>query len=187
MNFQVGCIYSGFSDVDLDKLKMLVWMASSKGVQFIFMGSGQIPGMRRTFEISQDEEKDKNVRFIDEYDEELSHLIISGSDIMLCPSFDDHVHQVRVKAIKYGAAPVPVNFGDNGLRQLGNDSSERSRLCEYINSAFGGMSVGEAIDEIENNPSEWNTRIKDGMAKDFSWDAECVELHISAYHAAKYL
>lgn len=34
--------------------------------------------------------------FIDEYDEELSHLIISGSDIMLCPSFDDHVHQVPV-------------------------------------------------------------------------------------------
>ena len=40
--------------------------------------------------------QDKNVRFIDEYDEGLSHLIISGSDIMLCPSLDDHLLQVPV-------------------------------------------------------------------------------------------
>lgn len=40
--------------------------------------------------------QDENVRFIDEYDEELSHLIISGSDIMLCPSFDDPQLQVPV-------------------------------------------------------------------------------------------
>lgn len=40
--------------------------------------------------------QDENVRFIDEYDEELSHLIISGSDILICPSFDDPLLQVPV-------------------------------------------------------------------------------------------
>ncbi|KAH6759912.1 UDP-Glycosyltransferase superfamily protein [Perilla frutescens var. frutescens] len=183
----VGCICSSISDVDLDKLKMLVWMASSKGVQFVFMGSGLIPGMKSTFENFQDEVKDKNVIFIDEYDEELSHLIISGSDIMLCPTFNDHLLQVPLKALKYGAAPVPVNFAESGMRQLVNDSTERSRFSKYINSAFGNMSLGQAIDEIKNNPSEWDTRIKDAMGKDFSWDSECAEVHISAYEAVKKL
>ncbi|KAG6382895.1 hypothetical protein SASPL_157387 [Salvia splendens] len=182
----VGCIYIGMSE-DFDKLKKLCWMASSKGVQFVFMRYGQIPGMTTSFEIFQAEVKDKNVRFIDEYDEGLSHLIISGSDIMLCPSLDDHLLQVPLKAIKYGTAPIPVNFPDSRFRDFGNDSSERSRFAQYINSAFGNMSLGQALDEIKYNPLEWNRRIKDGMMKDFSWESECTEVHISAYEVVKKL
>lgn len=33
-------------------------------------------------------------------------------------------------------------------RDFGNDSSERSRFSQYVNSAFGNMSLGQAIDEI---------------------------------------
>ncbi|XP_042026354.1 probable starch synthase 4, chloroplastic/amyloplastic isoform X2 [Salvia splendens] len=185
-NILVGCIYIGMSE-DFDKLKKLCWMASSKGVQFVFMRYGQIPGMTTSFEIFQAEVKDKNVRFIDEYDEGLSHLIISGSDIMLCPSLDDHLLQVPLKAIKYGTAPIPVNFPDSIFRDFGNDSSERSRFAQYINSAFGNMSLGQALDEIKYNPLEWNRRIKDGMMKDFSWESECTEVHISAYEVVKKL
>ncbi|XP_047967317.1 probable starch synthase 4, chloroplastic/amyloplastic isoform X2 [Salvia hispanica] len=183
-NILVGCIYIGMSE-DFDKMKKLCWMASSKGVQFVFMRYGQIPGMTTSFENFQAE--DKNVRFIDEYDEGLSHLIISGSDIMLCPSLDDHLLQVPLKAIKYGTAPIPVNFPDSRFRDFGNDSSKRSRFAQYINSTFGNMSLGQALDEIKNNPLEWNRRIKDGMKKDFSWESECAEVHISAYEVVKKL
>ncbi|KAL8472779.1 hypothetical protein ACS0TY_029847 [Phlomoides rotata] len=180
----VGCIYSGIIDADLDKLKMLVLMACKRGgVQFIFMGSGQTSGMRSAFEILQDEVMDANVRFIDEYDEELSHLVISGSDIMLCPSFDDPLLQVPLKAMKYGAAPVPVHFGDS--RDFGDDIGEGTKFSKYINSTFGNTSLGQAIDEFKNDPSEWNTRIKDAMRMDFSWDSECADLHISTYAGLK--
>ncbi|XP_047967396.1 probable starch synthase 4, chloroplastic/amyloplastic isoform X3 [Salvia hispanica] len=185
-NILVGCIYIGMSE-DFDKMKKLCWMASSKGVQFVFMRYGQIPGMTTSFENFQAEVRDKNVRFIDEYDEGLSHLIISGSDIMLCPSLDDHLLQVPLKAIKYGTAPIPVNFPDSRFRDFGNDSSKRSRFAQYINSTFGNMSLGQALDEIKNNPLEWNRRIKDGMKKDFSWESECAEVHISAYEVVKKL
>lgn len=40
--------------------------------------------------------QDGNVRFINKYDEPLLHLMFAGSDIMLCPSFDDPVLQVPV-------------------------------------------------------------------------------------------
>ncbi|GER28218.1 starch synthase V [Striga asiatica] len=111
-------------------LKPLVWMMSRRGVQFVFMGSSQLPGIRRALKLFQEE--DENVRFIDEYDEELSHLIFSGCDIMLCPCFDDPVLQVP-----------------------------------------------------EHNPSQWITRISDAMRKDFSWDSECADVHISAYTAVR--
>ncbi|XP_073283342.1 probable starch synthase 4, chloroplastic/amyloplastic isoform X3 [Primulina huaijiensis] len=90
----VGCIYSDISDFDLDKLKTLVWIASRRGIQFIFMRSGEIPVLSRALQLFQEEMLDENVKFIDKYDEGLLHLIISGSDIMLCQSYDDHLLQV---------------------------------------------------------------------------------------------
>lgn len=38
-----------------------------------------------------------------------------------------------------------------------------------------------------NNPSQWNRKMTDAMAKDFSWDAECCDIHVSAYAAIKNL
>ncbi|KAK4393532.1 putative starch synthase 4, chloroplastic/amyloplastic [Sesamum angolense] len=168
----VGCIYPDILDADIEKLKTLVWMASRRGVQFIFMGSSKSPSMRRELEIFEEELKDENVRFIDEYDEELSHLIISGSDIMICPSFDDPLLQVPLKAINYGAAPVPLHSADSRFRLFGDDES--TTFSQYINHTFANMSLGQAIDEIKNNPSQWNARMIDAMGKDFSWDSECI-------------
>lgn len=39
----------------------------------------------------------------------------------------------------------------------------------------------------ENNPSRWKQKIMDAMAMDFSWDAECYDVHVSAYTAIKNL
>lgn len=38
----------------------------------------------------------KNVRFINKYDEALSHLIFGGSEIILCHTYEDPVLQVPV-------------------------------------------------------------------------------------------
>lgn len=37
----------------------------------------------------------------------------------------------------------------------------------------------------KNNPSKWDKKIVDAMTKDFSWEAECCDIHISAYTAIK--
>ncbi|CAA0817240.1 UDP-Glycosyltransferase superfamily protein [Striga hermonthica] len=181
----VGSICSDVLDVDLEKLKPLVWMMSRRGVQFVFMGSSQLPVIRRALKLFQEEVRDENVRFIDEYDEELSRLILSGCDIMLCPCFDDPVLQVPLKAMKYGAAPVPINYADSRFRNFGDDSVEGTKFSQYIKYTFANMSLGQAIDEIEHNPSQWITRICDAMKKDFSWDSECADVHISAYTAVR--
>lgn len=39
------------------------------------------------------------MRFLNKYDEALAHLVFAGSDIMLCPSFDDTL-QVPVSGFR---------------------------------------------------------------------------------------
>ncbi|CAL5366571.1 unnamed protein product [Camellia sinensis] len=177
----VGCIFSEVSDVDLENLKALVCIASRKGVQFIFMGTRKIEGINRALESFEEELKDDNVRFLNEYDEALSHLIFAGSDIILCQSFDDPVLQVPLKALRYGAAPVAATLIDNQFRQITDYDFESTEFSQYINNTFGNVSLSRAIDEIKNNPSQWDRKIMEAMTKDFSWDAECCDKHVSAY------
>lgn len=40
------------------------------------------------------------MRFLNKYDEALAHLVLAGSDIMLCPSFDDTVLQIPVSGFR---------------------------------------------------------------------------------------
>lgn len=176
----VGCIFSEDSDVDLEILKSLAGDSSRRGVQFVFVGISNISGMNSEMESFQKGLKDRNVRFLDKYDESLSHLIFAGSDIILC-TFNDPMIQVPLKAIKYGAVPVPLNVVDNELRHFIDPDSQRTRLSEYIINTFANVPLSQALDEIKNKRSQWNEKIKDAMSKDLSWDAECYDVHVSAY------
>nr|GMC68009.1 probable starch synthase 4, chloroplastic/amyloplastic isoform X2 [Ipomoea batatas] len=177
----VGCILSDISDIEAENLKTLVWMALRRGLQFVFMGSNSSMAISRLLEYFQEELKDENIRFLNKYDEYLEHLVLAGSDIMLCQSFDDLVLQVPLKAMKYGSAPVAVNFADSKFRQFMDHDFENTEFLRYINTTYANLSLSQAIDELKNHPLQWNKRIMDAMSKDLSWDAECCDLHISAY------
>ncbi|KAJ6915778.1 hypothetical protein NC652_018439 [Populus alba x Populus x berolinensis] len=158
----VGCICTESLDFDLNNQKA-VWNATQKSVQ------------------------DETVRFINKYDEALLHLIFAGSDIILCQSFHDPLLQVPLKALKYGAAPVAVTSNENKFRHFVDHEQETSRFSRFISSTFGYLSLSQAVDEIKNSPSKWKQKIVDAMAKDFSWNAECYDVHVSAYTALKSL
>uniref|UniRef100_A0A2P2JVN7 starch synthase n=1 Tax=Rhizophora mucronata TaxID=61149 RepID=A0A2P2JVN7_RHIMU len=135
----------------------------------------------------QKELKDGTVRFIDKYDEALSHLIFAASDIILCQSFHDPLLQVPLKALRYGAVPVEVTFNENRQQHFADHGQETTILLQFISSTFGNLSLSQAVDQISNNPSKWKQKIADAMTKDFSWDGECCEAHISAYTGIKNL
>ncbi|GAB2232036.1 hypothetical protein Droror1_Dr00011057 [Drosera rotundifolia] len=175
----VGCLFFQVSKVDLEYLVENIRKAALKGVQFIFVGVSKIAGFNRALKSLEEELKGQNVRFIDEYDEGFSHLILSGSDIILCQSYDDPVLQVPIKAMKYGAAPIEIASIDKRFRH-DNDSGS-TQLAQYIKSTFAHTSLLHAIDEIRNKPVQWNEKIVDAMRQDFSWDGESYEVHVSAY------
>ncbi|XP_027770804.1 probable starch synthase 4, chloroplastic/amyloplastic isoform X3 [Solanum pennellii] len=183
----VGCIFSDISNIELENLKTLLWMASRRGVQFVFMSSAQTPGLNSALEYFEEEFKDENMRFLNKYDESLAHLVLAGSDIMLCPSFDDTVLQIPLKAMRYGAMPILLDFTDSKYGHFVDGDVEGTEFSRYIKDTFSNMPLNQAIDELKNNPSKWDKKILDAMIKDFSWDAECCDIHISAYTAIKNL
>ncbi|CAB4283973.1 unnamed protein product [Prunus armeniaca] len=182
----VGCIFSEVSDVDLENLRAVFRKARRIDVQFIIKGISKISSVNK-LGLVHEPLKDKNVRFIDGHDEKQSHLIFAGSDIILCQSFHDPVLQVPLKALKYGAAPIAVNSNDDGFRNFVEHDYETTNFSRFISSTFGNMSITQALDEIRNNPSKWKRKIMDAMEMDFSWDAECCDIHASAYTAIKNL
>nr|XP_034933008.1 probable starch synthase 4, chloroplastic/amyloplastic isoform X3 [Populus alba] len=186
----VGCICTESLDFDLNNQKA-VWNATQKSVQFIFMGS-KATSADGALEYLKKELKDETVRFINKYDEVLLHLIFAGSDIILCQSFHDPLLQVPLKALKYGAAPVAVTSNESKFRHFVDHEQETTRFSRFISSTFGYLSLSQAVDEIvsacmKNSPSKWKQKIVDAMAKDFSWNAECYDVHVSAYTALKSL
>ncbi|KAI3987572.1 hypothetical protein MKX01_021484 [Papaver californicum] len=178
----VGCICSDVSDIDLESLKDVIQLISQRGAQFILMGSSKIPSINTALESFQKRFEDEDVQIISTYDEALSHLILAGADIILCPSFHDPLLQMPLKAIKYGAAPVALSSNHKY-----NSGTWNTGMSEYIMTSFGNTSLSEALDQIAKNPSQWNEKVKDGMAKDFSWGAECYDIHLNAYKSIKNL
>lgn len=183
----VGCIIAEISHTDLVNLKAVVRGATRRGVQFILMVKTKKSSKDRALESTLELLKDENVRFVNEPDEGLSHLVFAGSDIIMCQSFHDPLFQVPLKALKYGAAPILVTSVDNKYRHFVDHDIESTKFSQFISSGFGKMSLSQALDEIETNPVRWKQRIMEAMAMDFSWEAECSDVHVSAYTAIKNL
>ncbi|XP_076939604.1 putative starch synthase 4, chloroplastic/amyloplastic isoform X1 [Bidens hawaiensis] len=163
----IGYMFTEDSDADLENLKSLVWDSSRRDAQFIFVGINK----KNKLDSFQEDLKDENVRFVDEYDESLLHLMFAGSDIILCSS-DDPMLQILIKAIKYGTVPAPVNVADDRLRNyLDLDNTQLTRFSEYIINTFAYVPLNQAIDEIKKKPSQWNRKVLEAMSKDVSWDA----------------
>ncbi|KAE8706994.1 putative starch synthase 4 [Hibiscus syriacus] len=183
----VGCVISEVSDFDLEKLRADVQNATRGGAQFVFLGNGAVPTVNKALRYLQEALEDSNVQFFTHCDEALSHLVFAGSDIILCHSLHDPLLQVPLKALRYGAAPVLEASSDNNFRYSADHDHEITRFSQFMRSTFGIMSLSQALDEIRNNPSTWKTKISNAMKKDFSWDSECYETHVSAYAAVKNL
>ncbi|MCD7471042.1 hypothetical protein HAX54_011322 [Datura stramonium] len=54
---KVGCIFSDISDIEQENLNTFILKASRRGVQFVFMGSGQTPGLNMSLEYFEEELK----------------------------------------------------------------------------------------------------------------------------------
>ncbi|CAL5020127.1 unnamed protein product [Urochloa decumbens] len=173
----VGCICDGYSDIH--NLKEAVHVALRRSAQVIFME--KLGSLKKSTARALKEEfinLDDNIAFIEEYDETLAHLIYAGSDIILCSSFEDSSLQIAMKAIKYGCAPVQINFPNDESRQSQGRDCRNRVMSKYIISTYGELSLLQALDSFQ---------VKDGMVKGLAWDAECYDLHWEAYSSIRKL
>ncbi|KAK3159410.1 hypothetical protein QOZ80_2AG0149770 [Eleusine coracana subsp. coracana] len=184
----VGCICDGSSDIR--NLKEAVHAALLRSAQVIFLenlGSTANSTLQELKEQLKFIEQRDQITFVEVYNEAFVHLIFAGSDIILCSSFQDRSLQTAIKAIKYGSVPVQINFPSDRSRQPEGHDCHNKTMSHYIISSYGDLSLSEVLDAFTDDPYQWDQRIKDGMAKGLSWDAECYNIHWEAYSSMRQL
>lgn len=116
------------------------------------------------------------------YDETLAHKIEAGSDMILMPSRYEPGGLNQIYGFKYGAVPVVRATGglDDTVEQW--DPEKRTGT----GFKFYGYNPDDFLAEVQNalatfrDKEAWQTLIRNGMAKDFSWEKP-IEEYIAVF------
>jgi starch synthase len=104
------------------------------------------------------------------YDNGLAHRIEAGADMFLMPSRYEPCGLNQIYSLHYGTVPIVRATG--GLEDT-VDSTTGFKFGEYSASALAGA-IGEALHAWQSKES-WIERMRNGMARDFSWEASAGE------------
>ena len=110
------------------------------------------------------------------FDEALAHLIEAGADAFLMPSRFEPCGMNQMYSQRYGT--IPIVHATGGL----SDSVTDCRPETLADGTASGFAFGEATSEAVRaavtrcvsawrDPRTWRTLQKNGMARDFSWNA----------------
>jgi starch synthase len=110
------------------------------------------------------------------YDEQLSHLIIAGADVVLVPSRYEPCGLTQLYALRYGALPLVRRVG--GLADTVVDATAVSLADGSATGfAFDEESV-PALEAVMARAADlyrqqvlWRQMMRQAMTRDFSWDA----------------
>jgi starch synthase len=120
------------------------------------------------------------------YDNALAHKIEAGSDMFLMPSQYEPCGLNQIYSLKYGTVPIVRATG--GLDDTIESWDARSgRGTGFKFTEFSGevllLTIKNALLAFRDQTS-WQTLMRNGMKKDFSWDASAKE-YIRIYERAK--
>lgn len=115
------------------------------------------------------------------FDEKLAHQIEAGSDIYLMPSQFEPSGLNQLYSLRYGTPPVVRATGgladtitDCTPQTLADGSGTGFRFVAYTPAAFQ-EATQRALDLYRQQPDSWVKLVRNGMAKDWSWDRSAVE------------
>jgi len=145
-------------------IDLVAAIAPLTGGALVVLGSGEAP-LENAFRSLALAHPDRVAARIG-YDEGLAHRIEAGSDIFLMPSRYEPCGLNQIYSLRYGTVPV--------VRATGG-------LVDTVNEATGfkfgedlAGAVGTALEEFQDRDA-WISRMRRGMAEDFSWDASAVK------------
>ncbi len=156
----------------LDLVLHIIREFMEDSVQFVVLGVGDEKYERAFRQLAADM-PDKFAAGI-YFDEELSHLIYAGADMILVPSLFEPCGLSQMFAMRYGALPVVRETG--GLR----DSVEPYNKYEHTGTGFSFanynahellFTLKDAVTLYHKNRAEWEAMVVRAMNKDFSWSA----------------
>lgn len=148
---------------------------SSRGAQFVVLGTGEAALERALADLAQAEPRRWAARI--GFDEGLAHRIQAGADMLLMPSRYEPCGLNQIYGLRYGTIPVVRATG--GLRDTVEefDPSRRSGT----GFTFGPYDAGSLLAAIDKSlachrdAEAWNTLLANAMRADFSWGRSAAE------------
>ena len=155
-----------------------MYYALHRNAQFILLGSATEPGINQWFWHEKRFLNDNpNVHLEIGFNEELSHLIYAGADLIVVPSNFEPCGLTQMIGFKYGT--VPIVRGVGGLVNTVFDRDyDQTHLPEerngYVFYQTDDSALESAMDRAiglwENYPDEFQKLIVQGMNYDYSWN-----------------
>ena len=114
------------------------------------------------------------------YDEQLSHRLIGGSDVILVPSRFEPCGLTQLYGLKYGTLPLVRRVG--GLADTVVDCSlenlDEARATGFVFDSFDAGGIDAAIRRafaLYRRKSDWKLVQKRAMLQQFGWDAAAAQ------------
>lgn len=154
-----------------------IYYALEQGCQMVLLGSAPDPAVQADFlRIKREMESSPDCHLELAYDEELSHLIYAGADMILIPSVYEPCGLTQMIAMKYGVVPVVRRVG--GLADTVFDANYSDKAFEERNGYLfddlteAGLesAMGRAIGLWFRFPEYFRQLRVNGMRADNSWE-----------------
>jgi starch synthase len=161
----------------VDLIRHGIYYALENGCQFVLLGSAPEPAVNEQFQqIKAEMDLSPDCRLVLSYDEELSHLIYAGADMILIPSVYEPCGLTQMIAMKYGSVPIVRRVG--GLADTVFDANYSDRPFEVRNGylfddltpASLESAMGRAIGLWHRFPEYFRQLRVNGMLADNSWN-----------------
>jgi starch synthase len=145
--------------------------------QFVFLGSGEQKYETALVELASSAPDRIGVQL--DFTDRLEHRLIAGADIFLMPSLYEPCGLTQMRAQRYGSPPIVRHVG--GLADTVDDGISGFAFKPYSSDAFQEATF-RALD-LFGQPSRWESMMREGMARDFSWERS-VATYLDVYRRA---
>lgn len=145
--------------------------------QFVFLGSGEQKYETALVELATSAPDRIGVQL--DFTDRLEHRLMAGADLFLMPSLYEPCGLTQMRAQRYGSPPIVRHVG--GLADTVEDAVSGFAFDPYTPEAFQEATF-RALDCF-GRESKWNTIVREGMARDFSWERS-VATYLDVYQRA---
>jgi starch synthase len=145
--------------------------------QFVFLGSGEKQYETALVELASSAPDRIGVQL--DFTDRLEHRLMAGADLFLMPSLYEPCGLTQMRAQRYGAPPIVRDVG--GLADTVEDGQTGFAFKPYTSDAFQEATF-RALDNYAQ-PSKWEAIMREGMARDFSWERS-VAMYLDVYRRA---
>jgi starch synthase len=158
-------------------IRHAIFYALERGAQFVLLGASPELGINNEFwQLKHHLNESPDCHLEIGYDEELSHLIYAGADMVVVPSLFEPCGLTQMIALRYGTVPIVRAVG--GLVDTVFDRDHSGRPPEERNgyvfhqADFAGLesAMYRGIGLWYSFPDEFRKLVVNGMGYDYSWN-----------------